>query len=178
MTKKHVIVPAAVMLLALATGGQVSAQGQDSLARFDGGIGVNAVAGLFGDQNPDLIFPNVILNRVRGVNPSNSIWRIAGLKADVDTDGNIKVRGRGLVLAVGNRIGQSLNLEVIATLICEEQAPFVPHSTTTPVKLDPSGNFRIDDTLDSVPSECGKPVLLIRTAAGWIAAGIPKLSDE
>ncbi len=177
MTKKHVMVPAAV-LLALATGGRVSAQGQDLLARFDGGIGVNAVAGLFGDQNPDLIFPNVILNRVRGVDPSNSIWRIADLKADVDTDGNIKVSGRGLVLAVGNRIGQSLNLEVIATMICEEQAPFVPHSTTTPVKLDPSGDFRIDDTLDSVPSECRKPVLLIRTAAGWIAAGIPKLSDE
>jgi hypothetical protein len=115
---------------------------------------------------------------VRGVDPSNSIWRIADLKADVDTDGRIKVIGRGLVLAVGNRIGQSLNLDVIPTLVCEEEAPFVAHSTTTPVKLDPSGNFRIDDTLESVPSECAKAVLLIRSAAGWIAAGIPKLSDQ
>src|SRR5258705_210922 len=41
------------------------------------------------------------------------------------------------------------------------------------------GGLRIDDTLNSVPSECPSPVLLIRNTGGvWFAAGIPKLGDD
>jgi len=41
------------------------------------------------------------------------------------------------------------------------------------VPLDANGDFRIDDVLDSVPSECASPVLLIRNTGGaWFAAGI------
>ena len=47
------------------------------------------------------------------------------------------------------------------------------------VPLAPDGDFRIDDVLDSVPSTCPSPVLLIRNAGGvWFAAGIPTLDDE
>ena len=141
--------------------------------RFDGGIGVQPVANVAGAVNADGTFPNVKQNVVRGVLPG-SPWRIADLRADIRTDGRIKVRGRGLLLASGNNIGQNGNASVFATLFCEAAAPFVEHSTTVTVPLEPNGDFRIDDTLNSVPSDCPSPVLLIRNSNGvWFAAGIP-----
>ena len=76
---------------------------------------------------------NVTRNFVRGVRSSTAIWRIAGLRADVDTDGRLEVRGRGLLLGSGDRIGQNANQSVFATLICEAAAPFVERSTATMV---------------------------------------------
>ena len=169
---------AAVILFSLGMVGQVSAQTPDFLARFEGGIGVIPVSNGAGAVNPDGTFPNVRLNVVRGVNPGGGPWRIADLRADVYTDGRIKVRGRGLLLASGNSIGQNANQSVFATLICEAAAPFADHSTAS-VPLEPNGDFRIDDKLDSVPSDCPSPVLLIRNKGGvWFAAGIPKLGDD
>jgi len=169
---------AAIILFALGMAGRVSAQDGSALARFDGGIGVDPVANVAGPANADGTFPNVRQNVVRGVAPG-APWRIAELRADIRTDGRIKVRGRGLLLANGNNIGQNGNVSVFATLFCEAAAPFVEHSTTSTVPLDPNGDFRIDDTLNSVPTECPSPVLLIRNSNGvWFAAGIPKLGDD
>jgi hypothetical protein len=170
----------AVILLALGIVGPVSAHEGDALARFDGGIGVIPVANGAGPANPDGTLPNVKLNVVRGVSPGAGPWRISELRADVDIYGRIKVRGRGLLLASSNSIGQNANQSVFATLICEAAAPFVERSTAvTGVPLEPNGDFRIDDTLSSVPSTCPSPVLLIRNTAGvWFAAGIPRLGDD
>ena len=171
---------AAVILLALGIGGHVSASGRDLLARFEGGIGVIPVSNGAGPVNADGTLPNVRLNIVRGVFPGAGPWRIADLRADVDADGRIKVRGRGLLLASGNSIGQNANQRVFATLLCEAAAPFVERSTAfTGVPLEPNGDFRIDETLNPAPSECPSPVLLIRNTGGvWFAAGIPKLGDD
>jgi len=171
---------AAVILLALGIGGHVSASGRDLLARFEGGIGVIPVSNGAGPMNADGTLPNVRLNIVRGVFPGAGPWRIADLRADVDADGRIKVRGRGLLLASGNSIGQNANQRVFATLLCEAAAPFVERSTAfTGVPLEPNGDFRIDETLNPAPSECPSPVLLIRNTGGvWFAAGIPKLGDD
>ena len=170
---------AAVLVLAMVMmAGSVGAHERDFLARFEGGIGVIPVSNGAGPVNADGTFPNVKLNVVRGVNPGAGPWTIASLRADVDLYGRIKVRGRGLLLASGNSIGQNANQSVFATLICEGAAPFVEHSTTA-VPLDPNGDFRIDDTLNSVPSDCASPVLLIRNSGGvWFAAGIQKLGDD
>ena len=170
----------AVMLLALGIVVQVSAHERDLVARFDGGIGVIPVSNGAGPVNADGTFPNVRLNIVRGVSPGAGPWRIADLKATVDLDGRIKVRGRGLLLASGNSIGQNANQSVFATLICEAIAPFVLRNTDLAgVALAPNGDFRIDDTLDPAPSECPSPVLLIRNTGGvWFAAGIPVLGDD
>jgi len=152
---------------------------QDVLARFQGGIGVIPVANGSGPANPDGSLPNVKLNIVRGVPPGAGPWRIADLRAAVDIHGRITVRGRGLLLASSNSIGQNANQRVFATLICEATAPFVEHNTTVRVPLGPNGDFQIDDTLDSVPSNCPSPVLLIRNAGGvWFAAGIPRLGND
>jgi hypothetical protein len=170
---------AAVILFVLGMVGPVSAQESDFIARFEGGIGVIPVSNGAGPVNPDGTFPNVRLNVVRGVNPGAGPWRIAELRAEVDTVGHIKVRGRGLLLASGNSVGQNANQSVFATLICEAAAPFVEHNTAFSVPLGPSGDFRIDDTLNPVPSGCPSPVLLIRNTGGvWFAAGIPKLGDD
>jgi hypothetical protein len=168
-------------LLVLGVAGAVSAHGRDIVARFDGGIGVIPVSSGAGPVNADGTFPNAKPNIVRGVAPGAGPWRIADLKADVDADGRIRVRGRGLLLANGNSIGQNANQSVFATLICEPTSPFVERSTTfTGVPLEPNGDFRIDDTLTPSPSDCHSPVLLIRTSGNgtWFAAGIPKLGDD
>ncbi|HET9832119.1 MAG TPA: hypothetical protein VFP91_10430 [Vicinamibacterales bacterium] len=170
---------AAVLVLAMGMAGGVSAHENDVLARFEGGIGVIPVQNGAGPVNPaDGTFPNVKLNVVRGVNPGAGPWTIASLHAEIDIFGRIKVRGRGLLLASTDSIGTNAKQSVFATLICEAVGPFVEYSTTT-VPLDPNGDFRIDDTLSSVPSDCASPVLLIRNKVGvWFAAGIPKLGDD
>jgi hypothetical protein len=169
----------AAVLLTVGIVAQVSARGRDLLARFEGGIGVIPVSGGAGPVNADGTFPNVRLNIVRGVSPG-SPWRIADLRAEIFTDGRIQVRGRGLLLASGNSIGTNANQSVFATLICEAAAPFVERNTTvTGVPLAPNGDFRIDDTLSSVPTECASPVLLIRNTGGvWFAAGLPDLGNN
>jgi hypothetical protein len=173
-----------MILAALGIVAQVGAYAQERredngfLARFEGGIGVDPVANAAGPVNQDGTFPNVKLNVVRGVTPG-APWRIADLRAEVRTDGRITVRGRGLLLASGNNIGQNGNARVFATLICEAAAPFVEHSTVVNVPLEPNGDFRIDSTLNSVPLDCASPVLLIRNTGGfWFAAGIPVLGDN
>jgi len=168
----------AILLAAGVVG--VSARDNDLLARFEGGIGVIPVSNGAGPANADGTLPNVKLNIVRGVPPGAGPWRIADLRAEVFEDGRIQVRGRGLLLASGNSIGQNANQSVFATLICEASAPFVERNTTTTgVPLAPNGDFRIDDTLSLVPAGCASPVLLIRNTGGqWFAAGIPDLGHN
>src|SRR5262252_10484048 len=110
---------AAVLALAMVgLAGSASAQERSFLARFDGGIGVIPVSNGAGPANPDGTFPNVKLNVVRGVNPGAGPWTIASLRADIDIYGRVRVRGKGLLLASGNSIGQNANQSVFATLIC------------------------------------------------------------
>jgi hypothetical protein len=167
------------MLAVLGLTAAVAAHRSDALVRFEGGIGVIPAASGAGPVNADGTLPNVKLNTVRGVPPGAGPWRISDLTAEVDVDGHIRVRGRGLLLASGNSIGQNANQSVFATLICEPTAPFVERSTGVAVPLDANGDFRIDDVLNPAPSDCASPVLLIRNAGGaWFAAGIQKLGDD
>lgn len=155
-----------------------SANADDRLVRFDGGIGVIPVSSGQGTAATATV---VNRNLVRGVQPPGQIWVISSLKADVRTDGSILVEGRGLLLGGGNSIGTNAGQSVRATLICD--TAIVAPATTPPlfnsqlVPLEANGDFRIDDVLDPLPpAECASPVLLIRNPAGaWFAAGIPKL---
>jgi hypothetical protein len=163
-----------VGILVVGAVAMVSARGRDLIANFDGGIGVIPVTGGAGTPNADGTLPNVKVNVVRGVSPAGP-WRITDLKAVVDSDGEIVVNGKGLLLAAGNGIGTNANASVFATLVCEPAAPFVLHNSGS-VALAPNGDFHIVDTLDPVPTECASPVLLIRASGSgaWFAAGIPK----
>lgn len=150
---------------------------EESLVRFDGGIGVIPVSNVIANADGTV---TVNRNIVRGVNPPGQIWVIDSLKADVAANGQIDVRGTGLLLGGGNNVGLNGNQRVFATLICEAAPPFVLRNTTaTGVPLSPSGDFRIEDVLTPAPEgSCASPVLLIRNTGGaWFAAGILKLND-
>jgi len=170
---------AAAMLLTFGALGSVSVRAADVIARFEGGIGVIPASSGAGTVNADNTLPNVRSNVVRGINPGAGPWRLADLRAEVDAAGHIRVRGRGLLLASGNSIGQNANQSVFATLFCEATAPFVERNTSFTVPLEPNGDFRIDDVVTPAPTECPSPVLLIRNAQGvWFAAGIPSSTTD
>ena len=151
----------------------------NSFVKFKGGIGVIPISNVVVDANTGAV--TVSRNMVRGVNSPGQIWRIKDLDAKVKTNGDIKVEGKGLVLAGGNGIGRppAGTTNVFATLICGAAAPFTEHSSTlSGVPLAADGDFKIDDVLVPMPpTDCASPVLLICTAGSgnWFAAGIPDM---
>jgi hypothetical protein len=163
-----------VALVALAVTSIASAQDNtDNKLKFKGGIGVIPVTGVAANGT-------VNLNVVRGV-PPGAPWRIADLRAEIGSDGHIKVVGHALLLASGNGIGTNAGQSVHATLFCGSAATATAHnSTVTGVAIEADGDFRIDDFLSPVPpTPCDSPVLLIRNVGGvWFAAGIPMLPEE
>lgn len=169
------------LLLGVACALPAIADDEVVVARFKGGIGVDAVSAGAGTANADGTLPNVTRNVVRGVNPAGQIWVIDKLEAKVRSNGHITVVGKGLILGGGNNAGRATGQSVIATYICDvpvttPATPFGPGSSTTAagVPLSTEGNFKIDDTLSPVPPfNCPNPSLLIRNAAngGWFAVG-------
>jgi hypothetical protein len=161
------------------------ARADDTLVKFRGGIGVDGVSSAPGT---DPTAATVNRNIVRGVQPAGTPWVIADFVADVKANGQIKAVGRGLIFSGGNTTGSALvvtpsggtaTLQVFATLICENLAPFVERNTK-PVALSAEGNFSIDDVLSPAPSaSCATPALLVRVAPGgpWFSAGIQKFDD-
>lgn len=165
----------AVLFLGIVTLSAFSYGERDnSLVRFDGGIGVNPAASVTVNGTTTTVNANV----VRGVSPAGA-WRIADLDARVSVDGHIRVHGRGLLLANGNGIGTTANAKVFASLFCGPALTATEFdSNATGVALESDGDFTIDDVLSSVPpAPCTTPVLLIRVTGGshpWFAAGIPR----
>jgi hypothetical protein len=130
-----------VALAALAVSGIASAQDktdvmtfnrEPALVKFKGGIGVIPVTGVAANGT-------VNLNVVRGINPAGP-WRIANLDADVKSDGHIRVKGRGLLLASGNGIGTNAGASVFATLFCGPAATATAFSSNR-VALEADGDF-------------------------------------
>lgn len=139
----------------------------DRLVAFQGGIG----AQVWARNNAN---GAVIPNDVSGVQPGGRPWVIQDLRADIRTNGSIKVDGRGLLLG-GGGVGTTGGQSVHARLFCGG----VAHNSGT-VPLEPNGDFRIDGVLTPVPATdtCASPILLIVSgvapAGSWFAAGIPK----
>lgn len=146
-------------LLSLAALVSLAASAAEPLVRFEDGIGSQPLRS--GGT------PNV----VQGVNPGGLPWVISRLSGDVSTDGQIRVDGRGLLLAGGNGIATPGGQSVRARLYCAG----VPFDSDL-VALDPRGDFRITGFLNPIPpSPCNSPTLLIINGGGaWFAAGIPK----
>ena len=159
-------VPAVLFLTIGLVGGASAA---DAVVQFDGGIGVDPVAGI----NVTTSLP--IRNDVLGVPPGGRPWVIRKLKASFYPDGTANVRGQGLLFSGGDAIGTRGSItQVRATLFCGGIAYDTP-----PMALDPNGNFSFRGQLSMFPpAPCIQPVLLVRSLAGnWFAAGIPGTED-
>jgi hypothetical protein len=154
----------------------------DSLARFDGGIGSQPVGRINADGT-------AAVNTVGGVPAGGAPWVIRELKATIRADGRIAAAGAGLLLGGGNNIGtRGGPRQVLASLFCRDTTgTLIGPFNSGAVDLDPNGDFRIrsvlaDATGATPPNPCGdaidnRPVLLIRTVAAgapaaWFAAGI------
>ena len=148
-------------LLSLAALAPLAADAAPPLVSFEGGIGSQPLRA------------GGLVNDVFTIPPGGRPWVISRLSADVQTDGGIRVDGRGLVLAGGNGIGTPGGQSVRARLLCNAGAS--SHDTGL-VALDPRGDFRIEDALaPPPPPACNSPVLLILSSGGsWFAAGIPR----
>jgi hypothetical protein len=145
------------------------AMAAETVAKFEGAIGVDPVAGI----SPTNGLP--VVNTVRGVTPGGRPWVIARFKGDIKDNGMLSIKGEGLLFAGGDSIGTIGPIQTVtATLFCGAQA-----FDTASVPLEPNGGFRIEGMLSAVPpNPCTPAVLLIRNAAGgvpgaWFAAGIP-----
>ena len=133
----------------------------EPVARFEGGIGAQPLRA------------GALTNDVLNVPPGGRPWVIERLVADVRSDGQIGVDGRGLILAGGPSVGTGGGQSVRARLFCD--GALVGDSATVP--LQTNGDFRIDGFLGgNPPSPCNNPELLILNGTGtaWFAAGIPK----
>jgi hypothetical protein len=134
---------AAVILLALGMVGGVSAHGQerDSLARFEGGIGVIPVTGGAGPVNADGTFPNVKLNIVRGVSPAGP-WRIADLRAETSRTVGFRSAGAACFWPAAMASARTPT-DVFATLTWNLGS--LPRAQLLDRRaLAPNGDFRID----------------------------------
>jgi hypothetical protein len=178
---KRSVFSAALALAALLFAFPAGAD-EERLVRFDGRIGVIPVSNGVVPAGLPATTPTaevVTRNVVRGTPPGGQPWVIDRLRADVDRDGGISVRGDGLLLAGGNNIGTAAGQSVRARLFCQvpnsNPATFAAHDTGL-VPLEANGDFRIDDVVSPAPPvPCDNPVLLIVSAGGnWFAAGIQK----
>ena len=157
-----VMVPAVAVLVGLSADRHVMASDSDVLARFDGGTGVIPVSSVAPPQNADLTFANVVQNVVRGVAPSGQPWTIADLKAIVHTDGRIQVVARPGPERRQPDWAESFS-QGLRDRAVQRQPSLRPAfdqydvQQPDPVQLDVNGDFRIDDTLEPVPSECASP---------------------
>jgi hypothetical protein len=169
MRNKSVMV-AATLAAGLAAG---PAMASDTLAKFEGGVGVHPVAG------NSAAGAATVVNTVRGIAPGGRPWGILKLKATIKRDGGIRVSGEGLVLVGTDNPGSRGGVrQVVASLFCGGSGPF----TSPPGDLGVGGDFEIRGQLDALPpNPCGDdtspPTLLIRNfangaAGAWFAAGI------
>jgi hypothetical protein len=169
MMKKTLVIFALASVFSTLT---LAAHDDDSnaLVKFEGGVGSQPFASGAGGVP--------IPNDVKGIPPGGRPWPIGALKAVINVDGSLSVKGKGMILGGGANVGRpAIPRQVVATLFCGDIA-----LNSAPTDLDAAGNFSISGALSAVPpNPCTAPILLIRNyannAAGpWFAAGIPKVS--
>jgi hypothetical protein len=172
-------------VLAFIAAGAVPAHADvPSYLRFDGAIGVDPLTAAGGVDAP---------NTVRGIAPGGRAWVIRRLRATVEADGTIDVKGAGLLFASGEAIAtRGPVTAVAATLTCGPADATARRFTSPSAPLDVFGDFRIKGVLSEdglnaavLPASCDNAKLLIRsfntatgTAGAWFAVGIPAPHDE
>lgn len=151
---------ACVWLLAMPATGRAD----DKILSFDTMTGV--VRPFTGATNP-----------IRGVPGGGIPWTLAEAKGELRTDGRIKVRVRGLVLAEGARAGTNPITAFKAIVSCLTPATDaagalvvgVNRSTNT-FPASEAGDSEIEDVV-SLPTPCIAPIVFVTSPTGaWFAA--------
>ncbi|HXD20537.1 MAG TPA: hypothetical protein VN654_26155 [Vicinamibacterales bacterium] len=160
-TSMTIALVAVLSLLAMPATGHAD----DKILSFDTMTGV--VRPFTGTTNP-----------IRGVNGGGIPWRVAAAKGELRTDGRIRVRVRGLVLAEGARAGTNPITEFKAIVSCLTPAvdgtgalvaSTVNRSTNT-FPASPEGDSEIEDVV-SLPAPCIAPIVFVTSPTGsWFAA--------
>jgi hypothetical protein len=135
--------------------------------------------------------PNIT---IRTVPSGGAPWVVDNGKVQLDSDGRLRIRVKGLVITSGalangnpvpdNLVGTTANVTTVhAALTCGGPGGGVPFTftTTEAVPLSPAGDFEIDTQIP-VPAVCAQPIVLIRigtpAAPGpWIAASSLSFKD-
>jgi hypothetical protein len=155
-----------------AAGTAIAGGPSDVLFNFNGVVGVQPFRSQGGTP---------VLNTVAGVPPGGAPWGMTKFEATIKTNGDVKARGRGVVLwgtdNIGTRAGPR---QVVVSLFCRGPIPAGGASgpvlqnafTSAPVDLNPDGDFEVRGTLTDAtgatpPLDCGnngdnRPVLLVR----------------
>jgi hypothetical protein len=176
-----------LLCLAIGLAATAAHAGNDNtLLRFSGAIGVDPLTS--GGAGVD------VSNVVRGIPPGGRAWILRKLRATVNTDGTISVRGKGLLFSSGDVIATRGGVaNVAATLTCGAADATAEQFTTGAIPLDTAGDFSFRGPLlaaDRVntavlPNPCLNPQLLIRNfnattgvPGGWFAVGILGDNDD
>jgi hypothetical protein len=118
-------------------------------------------------------------NAIRGVPGGGIPWTLAEAKGDLRTDGRIRVRVRGLVLAEGANAGRNPIAQFKAIVSCLTPATdpttgalvaaTVNRSTNTfPASVE--GDSEIEDVV-SLPTPCIAPIVFVTSPTGsWFSA--------
>jgi len=130
----------------------VSARRRDTLASFEGGIGVVPVVSGAGTANADGTLPNVKVEQsFEASHQAVTRGRIADLKADVDAYGRIRVKGRGLLITSGNSIGQTA-VKVCLPLSSVKRPRHSSSAATTPSVCAARAERRLSNRRHGQPS--------------------------
>lgn len=192
LIKDAIMIRKAIALVLFGVVVPFSVAAEDSLVRFEGGIGVIPAAPQ--NTNPQNWEDNqcASMNCVFNTIPPVRYPRvIKELSVDVKRDGRISVVGRGLLSAGGGNIGTPRQfgelVSLFASLFCSDNMSSRYEYQSDSVSVDLNGDFRIESLLKAVspaplvpPAPCENAVLLLREANSnlpiprWFAAGIPK----
>ena len=153
------VIGSIVLALPLASGGVQASGGDDLLESSVIGIPVGTVT-------------------VRGVPGGAFPWVVSKGEAELDSNGKLKVKVKGLLFSAGPFVGTIGPVtHVSASLTCEGDGLAAANSRTTGrVPLSPAGDAKIKGTI-TLPATCVGPIVLVRVAnvnpttpGAWIAA--------
>jgi len=115
---------------------------------------------------------------IGGVNSCGKIWKLHSGKAELKSDGKLKVHIKGLVLndaSTGQYNGSPDGVDAVAAaVVCQGPSGPAVAAQLEPVALSKQGDAKIEGKVD-LPHGCVGPVILLRERyegkiGGWLAA--------
>lgn len=154
---KKVLVAATIAVALTATAG---AQAKDTVLEFQTMAGVSGP--YVGAANP-----------IRGLAGGGIAWQLLAAKGELNRDGRLEVRVRGLVLAGGTNAGTNPVPSFRAVVSCQivdgANNPGILNLSTGDFPANALGDSNIEAQME-LPAQCFAPIIFITNSAGrWFA---------